>query len=246
MAALCRVATVATRSSSNPPTLSFQRRLASTWYQNPTTLATGKKESTTTSGTWYNPTPAPARSTYKPTKQIRRETSTNPPRTEHCPGFYSFFSDLETGFKDIPWPSKEETKFHPDFMNGFKIIPNYISQEEHDRFLREVLDYAHESHKVTHFDGRIVLNDMDTDFYPLYFEKLRRDGIVDKSERFPPNIYGPGDGIPAHFDSILDSQLTLQLIFKSKDIVHVKGTVCSIGLGAPDVIKFVNMPTGSK
>jgi hypothetical protein len=188
------------------------RRFASTWYYNPTELSSS---TTTNSGTWYNPNSSPPPSTppaprkenisrekFIP-KQVRRETSINPPRTDHCPGYYSFFKDLEHGFKHIPWPKQEETKLYSDWMNGFRVIENYISQKEHDTFLAEVMEYNRKSHKVTHFDGRLVMNEMDTPFYHLFFNRLIDDGILEGPDRLAPNIYASGDGIPPHFDNIL-------------------------------------------
>lgn len=197
------------------------RRYASSWYYNPTELSSN---TTNTSGTWYNPTPSPPpappqreninkEKVFIPPRAVRKETSTNPPRLEHCPGYYSFFRDLEHGFKHIPWPKKEDTHFHPDWMNGFKVIENYISQKEHDTFLAEVLEYSRKSHKVTHFDGRLVMNEMDTPFYHLFFNRLIDDGILEGPDRLAPNIYANGDGIPPHFDSIPPSPLLSLFIF---------------------------------
>jgi hypothetical protein len=113
------------------------------------------------SGSWYNQNPSP-RTTGNLNKDggvkihipkpVRVETSTNPPRVDHSPGYFSFFRGLEKGFKHIPWPKKEDTKFHPDWMNGFRVIENYISQKEHDKFLAEVMEYSRTSNKITHFD----------------------------------------------------------------------------------------------
>lgn len=165
-------------------------------------------------GSWYNPNPSPSPrpqkiDSYKnisglkiQQKVIPKHTSTNPPRGDHCAGYYTFFRDLEHGFKHIPWPKNEESQFYPDWMDGFKVIENYISQEEHDKFLAEVMEYSKTSRKVTHFDGRLVMNEMDTDFYPLFFNRLVKDGILEGPDRLAPNIYASGDGIPPHFDNI--------------------------------------------
>lgn len=174
-----------------------------TWNYNPTAITHQDTEKdTSNTGTWYNPVPTPT-ITHSKKSTIRKVTSTNPTPAEHSEGYYSFFKGLENGFKHIPWPKNDVSVFtSSDFLNGFKYIPNYISQSEHDRFLSQVLEYANTSNKVMHFDGRIVLNEMESDFYPLFFNRLVNDGFMEKSEKLPPNIYGPGDGIPAHFDSI--------------------------------------------
>lgn len=162
-------------------------------------------------GSWYNPNAtSPKKEGHKTIsnsqpriqRPVFRHTSTNPPRAEHCQGYYTFFKDLEHGFKHIAWPKNDESKYPSDWMDGFRVIENYISQKEHDKFLAEVMEYAQTSHKVTHFDGRLVMNEMDTDFYPLFFNRLVDDGILEGPDRLAPNIYANGDGIPPHFDSI--------------------------------------------